>query len=204
MSTVRDCSSSGQHGLGYAFHHGALRIGPLSLGDLGDPGAITAVAPLVGSRFPALESIAVLQAGHEATVMVPQRERATVALLYDKSRFRDDGLYSLRGMASTVAFKACGDPSFNHGVSQFDGGLLVTRPQCLELDFTFDGSSRMVRRYVPFRRSCAQARRQAAPSAAAINAPHSSLRRNTLSVSRTDHASSAIKKGASVNAITSA
>jgi hypothetical protein len=153
-AAVRDCASSGQHGLAGPPYPGALRVGPLSLSNLADPKAIQGIAPPMGGRYPALESIAVLAAAHEATVTVPMRERSTVGLLYDKSQFRDDGLYLVGALDASIRFTACKAPSFNGGVSQFDGGLVVSRPQCVELDFQVDSDPRTVRRYIAYGRPC--------------------------------------------------
>ncbi len=156
---VRDCSSSGEHGLAGSTYRNSLRVGPLTLTNLKDAKAIEGLDPPIGGRYPALEAIAVLRAGNEVTVTVPARERSTVALLYDKSKFRDDGLYYVPELDSGVVFKACKDASFNRGVSQFDGGLVVTRRQCIELDFRLGSHARAVRRYVAYGRPCPPTKR---------------------------------------------
>src|SRR5947209_14642937 len=76
----------------------------------------------VGKRFGAYETIAVVRHGAEVTIRLPRSEWATVGLLYDPSKFRDDGAYLIKDMAQVARLEACKSASFNHGVSQFDGG----------------------------------------------------------------------------------
>jgi hypothetical protein len=75
--------------------------------------------------------IAIVTAGGQPTRSLPRSEWATVGLLYDPSKFRSDGAYRIRDLDQIVRFRACRSPSFNHGVSQFDGGFVVSRPQCV-------------------------------------------------------------------------
>ena len=154
---VRDCSSSGEHGLTRAAYVASLHVGPLWLGGLADRRAIASRATETNGRFPAFESVAVLKAGSTATITIPAAERSTVGLLYDKAKFRDDGLYLVSSLEPSVRFTACRSLSFNGGVSQFDGGLVVTRAQCVELDFQIDGDPGTIRRYIPFGRPCSHA-----------------------------------------------
>lgn len=61
-SAVRDCASSGQHGVTRRSLQQVLVIGPISLGGLGAELTRSGVPqrPSAGGRFPVLESIAVL------------------------------------------------------------------------------------------------------------------------------------------------
>jgi hypothetical protein len=112
-------------------------------------------------RFWALESIAVIEAGASVTVAVPasersyvESERSYVALIYDKSKFRDDGAYRIRDLDWVVRFEACKDPHFNHGISQYDGGVVVAERRCFTLDFYIQGRAGKIERRVPARARC--------------------------------------------------
>jgi hypothetical protein len=123
-SAVRDCASSGQHGVTAESLHQALVVGPMSLGGLGSELTRRGLESQRGidGRFLSLEAIAVVKAGSTVVLSVPRAERDRVALIYDKSKFRNDGLYRVGDLDFVVRFEACGDPAFNQGISQFDGG----------------------------------------------------------------------------------
>ena len=67
---------------------------------------------------------------------LPRTEWGSVGLLYNPAQFRDDGAYLLKNTTHAVRFRACTSVRFNGGVSQFDGGLVVTRPQCVRVVVT--------------------------------------------------------------------
>jgi hypothetical protein len=75
--------------------------------------------------------IAIVRAGAVVELTLPRREWRSVGLLYDPSKFRSDGTYRVRDLARSVEFRSCRQKSFNHGVSQFDGGFVVSRRQCV-------------------------------------------------------------------------
>lgn len=101
----------------------ALHVGPLALGALGSLTLASLDPARPGqTRFGALEDIAVIRAGAVVTVEVPRSERSYVGLIYDPSKFRDDGAYRVRDLDPAVRFEACKNARFNHGYSQFDGG----------------------------------------------------------------------------------
>jgi hypothetical protein len=77
-----------------------------------------------------------------------------VALIYDTSKFRDDGAYRIRDLDSVVRFEACKNPRFNHGLSQFDGGVVVAGRRCFTLDFYIRGHRGKIERRLP-PRGCA-------------------------------------------------
>jgi hypothetical protein len=153
-NTERNCSDSGEGGLSRLARAESLVVGPLALGSLRDGRPAGSAAASAGGASPSIESVAVLDAGHTVRLAVPAGERRTVGLLYDKAKFRDDGLYRVREMDAAVRFLACKDRAHNHGVSQFDGGLVVSRPQCVTLEFFIDGAAKPVRRYIPIERPC--------------------------------------------------
>jgi hypothetical protein len=137
----------------------ALRVGPISLGSLGTLTLASLDRVRAGpTRFWALESIAVVKAGASVTVAVPAPERSYVALIYDKNKFRDDGAYRIRDLDWVVRFQACKDAHFNHGVSQYDGGVVVARRRCFMLDFYIQGRRGKIERRIPSRGRCPRGR----------------------------------------------
>jgi hypothetical protein len=117
--------------LASSYRRRALVSGPLALGDLR---AYTGEQPLPGTldgRHGAFEVIAIVNASTDPVLSLPRSEWSTVGLLYDPNKFRSDGAYRIQDLDQVVRFRACRSPSFNHGVSQFDGGFVVTRKQCV-------------------------------------------------------------------------
>jgi hypothetical protein len=129
--TVRTCSMVGSGGLAADYRRRALVFGPLALGNLRTYTARQPLPGTVGGRSGAYEVIAIVSAGAEPVISLPRSEWSTVGLLYDPNKFRDDGAYRIRDLDQVVRFVACRSRSFNHGVSQFDGGFVVTRKQCV-------------------------------------------------------------------------
>jgi hypothetical protein len=128
---VRTCSRVGSGGLAANYRKRALTFGPLALGNLR---TYTPRQPLPGTvdgRHGAYEVIAVVTAGSQPTLSLPRSEWTTVGLLYDPTNFRSDGAYRIRDLDQVVRLRACRSPAFNHGVSQFDGGFVVSQPQCV-------------------------------------------------------------------------
>jgi hypothetical protein len=133
----------------------ALRVGPISLGSLGTLTLASLDRTRASqTRFWPLESVAVIDAGAVVTVAVPRSQRSYVALLYDKSKFRDEGAYRIRDLDWVVRFEACKDPHFNHGVSQYDGGVVVARRRCFTLDFYIQGRAGKIERRIPAHGRC--------------------------------------------------
>jgi len=133
----------------------ALRVGPLSLGSLRtiEPPQLAGLGAGHQRNYP-LESIAVIDAGAVATIAVPASERRFVGLIYDQGKFRADGRYRVRDLDWVVRFEACKDTGFNHGLSQYDGGIVVAGRRCFHLDFWTAPRSPRVRRTVPGDRPC--------------------------------------------------
>jgi hypothetical protein len=133
---VRSCSMVGSGGLARGYRRRALIYGPLALGNLR---TYKAHQPLPGSirgRHSAYEVIAIVDAGAKPVLTLPRSEWPSVGLLYDPGKFRTDGLYRLVDLDQVVRFHACPNRNFNHGVSQFDGGFVVTRSQCVRFTVT--------------------------------------------------------------------
>jgi hypothetical protein len=108
----------------------------------------------VRGDYPVLESIVELQAGATVILSVARDQRRDVALICDKSKFRDDGLYRIGNLDSVVRFQACKDLAFNNGISQFDGGIVVAHRRCFSLDFYIAGNKRRITRRLPLRAGC--------------------------------------------------
>ena len=89
-----------------------------------------------------MKTLAVVNRGAEVMVAVPPALRTHMALLYDPSSFRDDGLYSLSDGEPSVTFHACGNGEGSPGPTQFNGGLIVDGPRCVSLDITVAGRER--------------------------------------------------------------
>jgi hypothetical protein len=137
--SVRTCSMVGSGGLAADYRERALIVGPLALTNVRTYKASQGLPGHVGKRYGAYEIIAVVRYGATVTVRLRRSEWATVGLLYDPSKFRDDGAYLVKNMAQVVRLRACKSRSFNHGVSQFDGGFVVTRKQCVRFTVTANG-----------------------------------------------------------------
>ncbi len=156
---VRGCDSD-HTGVGFGgvsadtLRH-SLRAGPLALGGLGTISRSQLPPRRPGQqRFTALESIAIIEAGAVVTVAVPAAQRRSVGLIYDQDKFRPDGQYRVKDLDFVVRFEACKDPAFNHGISQYDGGVVVAGRRCFTLDFYIAGRHAKVRRRIPAHGAC--------------------------------------------------
>jgi hypothetical protein len=159
---VRGCDAHhtgvGYGGVSQSSLQQALRVGPLSLGALRTLQLSQLSQSRPGQlRFGAIESIAVIRAGGSVTVAVPASERRYVALIYDQNKFRNDGAYRISDLDSVVRFEACRDPHFNHGISQYDGGIVVVGRRCFTLDFYVSGQKGAARRRIPSTARCSRA-----------------------------------------------
>jgi hypothetical protein len=134
--TVRTCSEVGHGGLASDYRRRALVLGPLALSNLRTYRADQPLPGHLGKRFGAYEIIAVVRHGATPTIRLPRAEWATVGLLYDPNKFRADGAYRIKDLAQAAQLRACRPAAFNHGVSQFDGGFVVARPQCVHFTVT--------------------------------------------------------------------
>jgi hypothetical protein len=128
---VRSCSMVGSGGLAPGYRRRALILGPLALANLRSYSARQPLPEEVEGRYGAYEVIAIVNAGTAPTLTLPRSEWSTVGLLYDPAKFREDGAYRIQDLDQAVRFRACKAESFNDGVSQFDGGFVVSRRQCV-------------------------------------------------------------------------
>jgi hypothetical protein len=105
-------------------------VGPLAFVALREYASLPAgdYAPR-GDRFPALKVLAVLDRGQTVTVAVAADQRPHAVLIYDASKWTADGYLPLRAGDPAVTFIAC-----KVGDTQFNGGFLVDRPRCLDLE----------------------------------------------------------------------
>ena len=131
-------------GLRPGWRRRALLFGPLALGNLREYTPGQPLPGRIGNRYGAYEIIAFAQAGAQPVLSLPKSEWSSVGLLYDPNKFREDGAYRLRDLDQVIRFQACRSRTFNHGVSQFDGGFVVTRRQCVHFqvnssDHTYTG-----------------------------------------------------------------
>jgi hypothetical protein len=134
----------------------SLVVGPIRLGGLGAELTRSGLPQTRGVHggYPVLEAIVTLEAAATVVLSVPPAERGYIALVYDKSKFRDDGLYQVRNLDSVVRFEACRDRAFNHGISQFDGGIVLASRRCFSLDFWVAGDKRRITRRLPVGGNC--------------------------------------------------
>jgi len=89
------------------------------------------------SRPAALKVLVLVDAGQVATVTVPRSERKQLALLYDPTAGSGRTYYVMSDGDTAVTFEAC--TMAKHGpyeviATAFNGGIMVTRRACYELD----------------------------------------------------------------------
>jgi hypothetical protein len=157
---VRACDANhagvGRGGVTAMSMRQALHVGPASLGSLGTLKLWQVPdRPIRPGRWAAIESIVVVEAGADVTIAVPRPERRDVGLIYDQNKFRGDGAYRIAQLDSVARFVACTDRSFNHGLSQYDGGIVTAGRRCFTLDFYIRGRPGKVERRVPSSPKCA-------------------------------------------------
>lgn len=81
-----------------------------------------------GGRYPGQKMLIVVLRGRTAALAVPTREQRRLALLYSATQEALPA-YSLREGETAVRFTACSDRD-----TQFNGGLILTGPQCATLN----------------------------------------------------------------------
>ena len=92
-------------------------------------------------RYQGQKVLAVVDRGAIATVVVPQRERGQVSLQYQSSI--PDPPYRISQGTTAVKFEAC-----SHASTQFNGGLIVAGPRCVQIDVRQNGQ--LTRAWFPF------------------------------------------------------
>lgn len=90
-----------------------------------------------GGKYNAVKVLAVVRQGWQVTVSVPGPERGNVALLYDPDAFPAGPPYPFSAGEPLVTFPNCsGTQSSWAAGTQFNGGLLVRKPMCVDLDIS--------------------------------------------------------------------
>jgi hypothetical protein len=110
-------------------------------------------------RFYPQKLLLLVRAGARATLVVPKRERARYALLYDRSKWSIPYRrgYRIADGDSAVTFRACRSqhPNFaGEGVvgawTEFNGAALVAGARCVALDVYRPGEAKPLRRFLAF------------------------------------------------------
>jgi hypothetical protein len=115
-----------------------------------DPALLRQIPTPVG-RYPPLNVLAVIRAGHAARVVIPDDATDQVAVVYDVAVWPNanrDGLRLTDG-ETEVEFRACSDRD-----TQFNGGFLVAAPGCIVLDVYVDDGTEPVALRAPFDAPC--------------------------------------------------
>jgi hypothetical protein len=146
---VRTCRSSVYGTLGDGWRRDSVVIGPLAFVGM----RLLATAPRKTFDRP-VKVLAVVRAGPAVTVQVTTHEPGAAALLYDPAN--DNTARDVDGGEEVVRFVPCkpgGSPFERFGASgrttQFNGGFIVTGPQCVALDVTVRDTA-SIRRWVSF------------------------------------------------------
>lgn len=100
-----------------------------------------------------VEALAVVDPDPGVTVSIPASERGRLSLDYTSVAPRRR--FALAQGARSVTFKPCPGPA---GHTQFDGGFIVSRAQCAEVDIQPIGATKQMRRFIPLGQSCAAGR----------------------------------------------
>jgi hypothetical protein len=110
-------------------------------------------------RYYAQKLLVLVRARVVATVVVPSRDRAHFALLYDRSKFDVPYRlgYRIAGGDPAVRFRACPqDHPVFHGRgtvgawTEFNGGVIVAGARCAELAVLVPGRTKAILRFLAF------------------------------------------------------
>ncbi len=143
-SVVRTCADTISGQLPARWHtqrHGTVIAGPITFANVLENGSV------YPSHF--FEGLAVVRPGRAVTVSIPPYERDRVALDYTSVAPRKR-FYLSQGTRS-VTFHPCPGPA---GQTQFDGGFIVSRPQCAVINIQTAGDAGVIQGFLPFGRSC--------------------------------------------------
>jgi hypothetical protein len=101
-------------------------------------------------QFAAWKAVTEVKPGVAARVVIPQRERDRFLLLYDPRHFHGpEGYHQFDGTA-VVRFGPCPPSKNPHRSLAFNGGFLVSKPGCYEVDVYANQSQTPARRRVNF------------------------------------------------------
>ena len=130
----RTCEASEFGNLGRHWKADSLVVGPI--GFVGLPGAVHIGKPALGvrgNRALPQKVLVVVERGGPVTVAVAAASRSVAALIYDPNDFNTGRLALAQADVSTT-FHPCGG---DQPRTQFNGGLLVLHPTCVQLDVTW-------------------------------------------------------------------
>ena len=129
------CPSGISGGLDAGYERDSLVVGPLALYEAGQYG-----------RYPGLDSVATVRAGHAVTLAVAPEDRTHAALLYDHRAFVHAGHgYTVADGDSAITLRGCTAP-----FTEYVGGFVLDGPRRVTLEAWVDGAAEPVRRVVPF------------------------------------------------------
>jgi hypothetical protein len=126
-------------GLPLTFARESVRIGSLAVYPARTYPALLSDSfrPLSGhgrsARFSAIEAAVVITKLGRVAVSIRKADRRFARLLFDHSKFGNSG-YRLADGSATYTFVGCRTPH-----TQYQGGFVVTRPGCIELDVRVAG-----------------------------------------------------------------
>jgi hypothetical protein len=156
-AVVRTCESSVYGKLAAAgWRQHSVIAGPVTFyygnGYAEQPASEFAPVPGSGGRYRGQKMLVLVRPGAVATVVVPETERSSVALLYDPADWNDPNDYRIGDEGeSSVTFRACeegqGSPSGGplDAMTQFNGGFVVAGARCVPLDIFVPGRSQSIR-----------------------------------------------------------
>ena len=84
-----------------------------------------------------VDAVVTIPYGQVARLRLARSARRAVTLLFDRSKFRSDGLYRFGDGTAQATFRGCERP-----YSQYVGGLLVSRRACAKVTVRSRGSAR--------------------------------------------------------------
>jgi hypothetical protein len=107
-------------------------------------------APLPGKEgyYAGQKLLVLIRRDAVATVVVPEPERRSTALLYDPAAWNDRNAYRLEDGESAVTFKACKKGvtaragARPNAMTQFNGALVVAGARCVPLEVLVRGEKR--------------------------------------------------------------
>lgn len=132
----------------------SLHAGTVVAGTLAWVYLLGAANPAAINRSHFVESLAVVNPGPDATVFIPRTEAGRLSLDYTSVTPRRR-FYVAQGVSS-VTFKPCPrGRNYPAGFGrQFEGGFIVSGPQCAEVDVHLAGWGPVIRRFIPMGRPC--------------------------------------------------
>lgn len=135
-----------------------IDAGPVTFNGLNEAAALPAgdFQPLRG-RYLVLKAVTEVDASKKVRITIAPQDRGHASLLYDQRRYRDDGRYRLDDGLPSVRLHACAkdQPSSIADRSvgpttQFNGGFIVTRPSCVRVQVSVEGSPKTTSRTIRF------------------------------------------------------